>query len=71
MEKRPIDKAKELVDNCYLEMSDFNVSEEVLDATAKRLALNSINEMYTLASYLDNVQMMNYCTDVEQEINKL
>lgn len=69
--KEPKEKAKELVNNCYLEMSDFNVSDEVLEATAKRLALNGINEMYTLASYLDDVPMMNYCTDVEQEIKKL
>ena len=64
-------KAKELIDKCYLEMSDFNVSDEVLVATSKRIAINTVNEMYTLASYLDDVPMMNYCVDVENEIKKV
>ena len=64
-------KAKELIDKCYLEMSDFNVSDEVLEATSKRIAINTVNEMYTLASYLDDVPMMNYCVDVENEIKKV
>lgn len=64
-------KAKELIDKCYLEMSDFNVSDEVLEATSKRIAINTVNEMYTLASYLDDVPMMNYCVDVKNEIKKV
>lgn len=70
-ENRPIDKAKELVDQHYIEMSDFRVTDDVLEATAKRLALITINHMYTVASHVQDVQLMNYCTDVESEIRKL
>ena len=70
-ETRPIDKANELVDQHYIEMSDFTVTDDVLEATAKRLALITINHMYTAASHVQDVQLMNYCTDVESEIRKL
>jgi hypothetical protein len=61
----PKQKAEELIKKFNYESKHYLIPD------AKKCALININEMYNMASELDNVKYMNYLTDVETEIKKL
>jgi hypothetical protein len=74
MSLTPKEKAKELISK-YINIQNSWYLENLVDglriAQAKKCALFNINEMYNMASELDNVKYMNYLTDVKTEIEKL
>jgi len=70
----PKQKAEELISE-YINIQNSWYLENLVDglriAQAKKCALFNINEMYNMASELNNVKYMNYLTDVKTEIEKL
>jgi hypothetical protein len=74
MNLTPKEKAKELISK-YINIQNSWYLENLVDglriAQAKKCALINVNEMYNMASELDNIKYMNYLTDVEIEIKKL
>jgi hypothetical protein len=74
MNLTPKEKAKELISK-YINIQNSWYLENLVDglriAQAKKCALINVNEMYNMASELDNIKYMNYLTDVETEIEKL
>jgi len=80
MELTPKEKAEELFYNMYntehcgiehFPNKHYCDCNEINLFQAKQCALLAVNEMYKLAYELDNVKMMDYYNDVEQEIEKL
>jgi ferritin-like protein len=73
MNLTPEQKAQELVDKFKYNTRAFNETNGWEDTcyNAKQCALINVNEMYNMASGLDNVKYMNYLTDVKTEIEKL
>jgi hypothetical protein len=70
----PKQKAEKLISE-YINIQNSWYLENLADglriAQAKKCALFNVNEMYNMASELDNIKYMNYLTDVETEIKKL
>lgn len=64
----PKAKAIQLVDEHYTEIMDMGVTDEVLKAFAVKLALVTVDKMYQVAINMDEVRLMNYCTDIEREL---
>tara|TARA_R110000822_G_scaffold191000_1_gene329683 strand:- start:329 stop:520 length:192 start_codon:yes stop_codon:yes gene_type:complete len=61
----PKEKAKELIDIYFKEVSDANPLEDIL-VSAKKCALICVDEILNL-----HIPQSGYWTEVKQEINKL
>jgi hypothetical protein len=71
MNLTPKEKAKELIER--FEKLEVISADHMACASidTKQCALINVNEMYNMASELDNIKYMNYLTDVKTEIEKL
>ena len=62
------EKAEELLDKFHIEIMDFNITDVVLEDTAKILALICVDE---IISALVGLTSLDYWQDVKKEIEKL
>lgn len=60
----PKQKAKQLIDNMYMEMSDFMITDKVLEVVAKQCALIAVDEVIECCNEYDEVHE-NYTTQVD------
>lgn len=75
----PKEKAQQLADDMFIEMSSFSVTDEVLETVAKQCALIAVDEILksgcTLpnnnAYYGDNEEASKYWQEVKQELKNL
>ena len=67
----PEEKAIELVDKMFIEMSNFSITDEVLEEVAKQCALIAVNEI--LESFIITIpkHQTEYWEQVKQEIINL
>ncbi len=72
MTNTPQQKANDLVELFWTEVEDNNYKTRKMSLIqAKQCALMSVQQMYDIASLNDNVNQMNYLSDVKIEIEKL
>lgn len=72
MTNTPQQKANDLVELFWTEVEDNNYATRKMSfIQAKQCALLSVQQMYDIASLNDNVNQMNYLSDVKIEIEKL
>jgi hypothetical protein len=66
----PKDKAKELIDSMYYEISDLSVTNDVLEDLAKQLVLVAVNEVLTALDEhkWQNHSVIRFYEEVKQEI---
>jgi hypothetical protein len=69
----PKEKAKELIDSMYYEISDLSVTNDVLEDLAKQLVLVAVNEVLTALDehHWQNRNVTEYYREVKHEINNL
>jgi hypothetical protein len=72
----PKEKAIELVDKMFIEMSNFSITDEVLEEVAKQCALISVNECINIHFNLESDrngigESFKYWQEVKQEIINL
>lgn len=70
------EKAEELFSKCHVEIMDFDITDVVLEDTAKQLALIAVNEILLEYKKYDKLTMMQYDNmvinkKIKQEIEKL
>ncbi len=67
----PKEKAKELIDSMYYEISDLSVTNDVLEDLAKQLVLVAVNEVLTALDEhkWQNHSVIRFYEEVKLEIN--
>jgi hypothetical protein len=75
----PKEKANELFDKMFIEISDFRVTDDVLEVVAKQCALIAVNQMISMLPFTDLTtyigkwceQQRQYLEEVKQEIENI
>jgi len=67
----PKEKAIELVDKMFIEMSNFSITDEVLEEVAKQCALIAVDEIIEELIETDFANRFSYWQEVKQEIINL
>jgi len=67
----PKEKAIELFDKMFIEMSNFSITDEVLEEVAKQCALIAVNEIINSTSWQYIANGLDYWQEVKQEIINL
>ena len=70
---KPKEKAQELIDLMYYEISDLSVTNDVLEDLAKQLVLVAVNTVLTALDehHWQNRNVTEYYREVKHEINNL